>query len=1135
MASNTRGKKKKQRPAPSPEDLAPFRARSRAKAAPKRQAPSPEDLAPSRTRSRPAKSERPAPSPEDLAPSRSRLRSGDPKPKRKLTPKERRKFQRAQQAALLNPARASAPGVTKGERLAGFMGFDPGGGYRLLGNALQELEDIVAGTPALLAATTGAAGRDIADLAPIPGRKQPLHPGKHLYETLVEPLGPYFKQRYADPIQEKGPAGLQDIAGELHKRPVSGLTDVYMGGSILSKGVSAPRVYRKAREEGLSPKASLRAARVAPRPKDLLVHEGKPYRKGRNVRVGDAVIVHPPGSANALTSYFQDLFDNFSNLHPEAPLVGANRRGAKVKAQEFRLEQDRIKARAYPKVRAIQRISFSPIKNQRLRTRLYWESQLPEQFRNDIGLRAIRDDLERSLGQPAKSRRKQDPAKQRYRRKRLKQKIAALDDVLNTPRTKNYEAALGAMRELSQERKQILVEAGLLDPETAAQREALLAQRLFDVDEPGIYVRHKPSSKYKVREMVAGRLGGSPATKRDLSVSKKNELRLYQEGRNLADPDLVIESWHRAQVFKFHNDVKQFLHDAGNDIGPDGPNPGWFIVNRQGKATPHWWKDMEEGDPEALYKASQEYVESYLRPETDWQKIPGVRQVDPKIVERFFNTLVGPGGTRALKAHRLGQGIDVFNGLVKLSLLYANPGYIPSNLLGNMAFLGLHQGAFAPTNLLRAAKTITSDRELYQLIAAEVLGSGPTKAIASGELAGGGRLSTRLLHGEQVIAHKVSTVADAWPRMAAWYYEALRAGKRSRKDQIELLTSNDPILIQARNQIAHQANEAMVNFSRLGPMERSVLRRIFFVWPWIRGSLAWAGRFPKEYPARASGTMALAPEYADEVKEKLGEMPDYLRQVVVNSVGGDVANISNLASTSPVGTVLTAVDIIRGDKPFWDLVHPAIEFAVNVARQESPTGWKVGQGEAVVEGLKDLSPHYKLGEELAGDTSPLYVENDPFSVLKRRTFRFAPQDIRISEANRLARQGRAKTAEQKQKEWEGGVKKTYGQVPAVLARARRNQLLVSEAREQLKEELDLTKLDDRQELSILFGVLDTVDPEFGQYRADHERLVAEASPVKVDQLIPRVKKALGYGYLSKYGQQKSRKELVKAQAAWEGK
>lgn len=769
------------------------------------------------------------------------------------------------------------------------------------------------------------------------------------------------------------------------------------------------------------------------------------------------------------------------------------------------------------------------------------------------------------------------------RQRLLARKIDLLERSLKEEPSPEHAGVVAAMRELSQWTEEILVEAfgdeyrAIFEDRRGRLSQRLLAKGLIEDATPSdIFITHRN----RPLGVKGSLLPSSPRTTTlgktrisDLNLNKQNKLLLYQMGDWVTDPRMIFMTWMKAQSISYLNEVKAWLGAVGAPVPVEGPLPGWYLVNPKGRALPSFWKSsVDELLPEneaQLFDGLKGYVESFIgKPGEDaplrgpdGNYLPDVVQVDPMIVKAFFGRMPEYTG----RVSPIGNAADLTNALVKTSLIYMNPGYIPSNLLGNLVFLGLHQFGFGIPNLYRSGKALLRDKELANLILAEV-GTGPTEAIVGERLPGQSRVTRGVRDVEARVAHAASMAADAWPRMASWYFEARKRGYKTREQQIALLKEGKQKRVGDRDAISSRATEAMVNFDRLAPWERRTISRVFFVWPWIRGSIGWVGWYARNYPERALLLMAGAKWYEQEHGDDLGKIPTWY-QGVPWGVEGKTATVSNVSSISPFSTSAEALETVTGmgrgllqGEPYpefrtpWDYVNPVIDLAVQGMMGRNRFGGDASLQEVLQEGLLEdrsgVIPLYHFIQQMIdpSDKPPsFYLEQGRLAEFKRRVFRFAPQEIDLAQLQSRVKDEPMTAAEAVEKEvedartwWE---KTRSDPFPQEVARAFAMRAEFKERAELLKEEIEKqedyrrlggkrTKLTQRQEAAIKAQILANVYPVEWARRADLiARLLEEGSPEAVRRLNSGLEAYL-WGILTRLSRARTKTRTAEREAAW---
>jgi hypothetical protein len=190
--------------------------------------------------------------------------------------------------------------------------------------------------------------------------------------------------------------------------------------------------------------------------------------------------------------------------------------------------------------------------------------------------------------------------------------------------------------------------------------------------------------------------------------------------------------------------------------------------------------------------------------------------------------------------------VDSVNNATKLAILYLKPAYAVPNAAGNAFLTVVQQGFAAPLNLARSARLNARLGEDAAAVLDSVIGEGLAHA-----LTGGGGL----------LKKSVNKAAGVWGkgvdvpfRRAAFIHEARKLGYKSDAQLKALLTDKGHLddLVEA----ARRANDALIDYGRLGPNERAIVRRVIFFYPWVKGSTQFAGRLVRDKPIVSAGARA---------------------------------------------------------------------------------------------------------------------------------------------------------------------------------------------------------------------------------------------------------------------------------------
>jgi hypothetical protein len=382
------------------------------------------------------------------------------------------------------------------------------------------------------------------------------------------------------------------------------------------------------------------------------------------------------------------------------------------------------------------------------------------------------------------------------------------------------------------------------------------------------------------------------------------------------------------------------------------------ILNRQDAGI-----RISHDERRALERWSKDWHDEIFPDPAKLAEHKGVRWVPTKLLE---NANARSLFADALNHSRGADVVDTINNATKLAVLYLKPAYATPNIAGN-AFLTLtQQGVFAPANLARSAFLNAKLGEDAAAVLDSVIGEGLAHSLTGG----GGALRK----GVEVAASVWSKGVDLPFRRAAFIYEARKLGYKGSEQLHELLTNpaHSGDLVEA----ARRANDALIDYGRLGPNERAIVRRVIFFYPWVKGSTQYAGRLVRDRPIVAAGLAHVAQEGNDHTG--LGPVPSYLEGSF--KVGDN--KLVNPASAAVLGTPAQVVEAIRGlqhgqFKSAADLagfLTPVLRLAGGEAFRVNSLGNKypdtAGGKDIAVDQLLKGTPQYRLWKALTHDPNP---------------------------------------------------------------------------------------------------------------------------------------------------------------------
>lgn len=266
--------------------------------------------------------------------------------------------------------------------------------------------------------------------------------------------------------------------------------------------------------------------------------------------------------------------------------------------------------------------------------------------------------------------------------------------------------------------------------------------------------------------------------------------------------------------------------------------------------------------------------------------------------------------------------MDLANDVTRMAAVYLRLAYVPVNLSGNTVFMLLQQGPWLPVNAKLAMDLWRGLSKEERLLMDEWVGAGAAASLA--EL---GDWHVKSI--SKNVAHYQSAAADLIPRRIALIHELRKAGvlpkwgtrisPEQRKAMVSMLQSADKPGTQANEAmslIARQAENAMVRFRGMNAFERKVMSRVFFLYPWTRGSAIYTMKFPFEHPF-LTPLVAQAGQYGwDVAMEKRGMVQSFLQgdfpwmgdKGEVDAVGDLWVKLIGTESVSPF---TTSVDVLR--------------------------------------------------------------------------------------------------------------------------------------------------------------------------------------------------------------------------------
>lgn len=591
----------------------------------------------------------------------------------------------------------------------------------------------------------------------------------------------------------------------------------------------------------------------------------------------------------------------------------------------------------------------------------------------------------------------------------LKVSIAQLEDLATNPPAPNQKA-IDAVRALGGEGERILVNAGRLKPERAAERRGLVS-RWAGLEPSGeeAYLGHRlpPSDArgYPPTQVSGGT--GRVASPR--GVGSENRLVLARRGRIRASTHVAIEDWQTRQVFEQANAARADLGGLGDKYTGRVPK-GHVLVNPKGKTVPAHWRGEELAqfadsydDIDALRAHAEEVARTFVA-ETPEEiealkasaleqgvSLDDLRVVPKRLVDRYYAQF-----RRMSRPGKYGKAYDALVDAMVVSVVFARIGYIPKNLVQNLIMALPHQGPMVLVNAVKAAQA-WKDPELRALIRAEIGDSGPTGALRE-------EGATAMV--ENKIVRGVIQSADEPMRFAAWLHEAGAEGvisryrpmlnEQDRERLLAFLKSKDNVSNRRKlNDVSSRMREAMADFTRLTPDQAKAARRILIIPGWLVAGTRYPFHFAATHPIRSAllAYIAMGEPGAPEQLRFNRSIDEYFVEDALPYLEGiDTPwGRERTNSLSPVSTPWENLQAIRGKSPDSALgvANPlGLGLALTAGRVvKMPDGSfrKVGLEEAAETNLlQRLSPNYGLARDLSHPgESKVYDEKTPLDRIKR--------------------------------------------------------------------------------------------------------------------------------------------------------
>jgi len=312
---------------------------------------------------------------------------------------------------------------------------------------------------------------------------------------------------------------------------------------------------------------------------------------------------------------------------------------------------------------------------------------------------------------------------------------------------------------------------------------------------------------------------------------------------------------------------------------------------------------------------------------SEFQPVPGYRWIDKRLLgglERKNPLTFAYDNHIVAKALR---GTDALNTIIRGIMLYLRPAYAVPNMLGNIGLNLVHQGALAPFHMARNYANWRAlgpaEKDIVRVQMGEGVGESGFKQMTG--------LGQKVQAGSAAIGKAYGKVVDEPFRINAFLHEANLHGYGTAEELTKLL--RDPSKAEDLRAVTNRANEAIINYERLGPGEESVARRLILFYPFIKGASRYANYFFKEHPLAAAAQSNLGELGQQRSEELLGNLPAYLQGIIPYGGSKDFPITGNPLSmgilNEPADLAKFGLNVISG--------HPnqGLDFAQNLAPVET--------------------------------------------------------------------------------------------------------------------------------------------------------------------------------------------------------
>ena len=465
----------------------------------------------------------------------------------------------------------------------------------------------------------------------------------------------------------------------------------------------------------------------------------------------------------------------------------------------------------------------------------------------------------------------------------------------------------------------------------------------------------------------------------------------------------ISEDYWKGKLPVGWNFPKQIM-DEGADTATEAEGASrWYDSLRQLLTDPasaiDWANANFKESSSGLQWAQQHGIP--FKTERDLERIPidGIKWIDKRMLggldkpNPLWSAMENPIVRGALK------GVDAINEIQKTMLLYLKPAYLLPNMMGNVALSLVHQGFLAPWHMARTLKIMFTGKGLTPETVAGikgVMGGGLT-----GTLREGRTIFKRLSNASNKVAGGYGKVIDDPFRFSAFLHEADAAGFSTSAELHRLFT--DPDLEGRLQEIGIRANDALIDYERLGPGEQNILRRMVFFYPWIKGSSRYAYQLAINHPTAASASELLSRK-GEEWQQQVwpGGIPDFLQGAFPVHGGTQISNLASAAILQqPADIASLVLNTIKGNP------NPDLTLASNFAPADAFM-YTLGTGNTTTPvSAKESYLHRAFGEAFGGIPAVSFAQGLLNGFPQNQSNRLYPGDPFLTHLNQFVGAGGA--------------------------------------------------------------------------------------------------------------------------------